>query len=184
MLKRGLPAFSTLFVLILALAANVSPIVAQECDVTRLGGPTRFSDPMNSVDDMRAMFEANRADIETVLGQVGWTGSADDLFAAVAAGEGIAEASYDQGTFFQWMALREKGAVTSNVNKCYAGKQPFDAFTFSVESNGRRWRFAIPKICGNISLLSSEELPPPHRAADLQDLGTVPGQRFLGFDSR
>ncbi len=145
---------------LLGLGLVVGPVAAQnDCKVRRFGGPNRFSPtPITTVPELQKLFNEQRADIERLLAQVGWAGDADDLFAAVAAGHAT-EGMYERGTFFNWMGFREKGLPSAKTNTCWGGAKPFEAWTLNVESEGRRWFFAVPKLCGNITLLGSEELP-------------------------
>src|SRR5262249_24225349 len=50
-------------------------------------------------------------------------------------------------------------------NVRWTGRESFDAFQFSVESNGYNYTFVVPKICGNFALLSRTAVvaaaPPP-----------------------
>ena len=153
-------SFLAALCVVLSLAMLVEPLAAQDdCKVRRFGGPNRFSaTPVDTVPELQKMFSEHRADIMTLLAQVGWEGDADDLFAAVSAGR-MTEGMYEKGTFFNWMGFREKGAPSAKTNTCWGGARPFEAWTLNFESNGRRWFFAVPKVCGNITLLGSEELP-------------------------
>jgi hypothetical protein len=43
----------------------------------------------------------------------------------------------------------------------WAGRAPFPAFLFRVTNNNRTSTFVVPKICGNLSLMSVSEMPRP-----------------------
>jgi hypothetical protein len=53
------------------------------------------------------------------------------------------------------MALKRSGTPALLRNVRWAGREPFDAFQFTVTSGGFAYTFVVPKICGNISLLST-----------------------------
>ena len=58
-----------------ALGMLVAPAIAQdgtEHQVTRLGGTTRFSQPLRTVDDLHAMVIANRSAIRSVMVMAGY----------------------------------------------------------------------------------------------------------------
>ena len=102
--------------------------------------------------------------LQGILQEVGWEGDVEDLFAAIAAGA-AEEADFPAGTPFQWMMLRYKGTAQIALDKCWSGKEPFPGWKLTVNSNGHRWNFTIPKACGNLALSSSEKLPEPKPAA-------------------
>ena len=149
-------------VLLLAgIGATIDTATAQECTIKRFGGTTRFADKGAQTElDLQNVFKENRADIERLLGEVGWNGDVQDLYDAVMAGA-AEEADFPTGTSFQFMMLRYKGQAQNAVAKCYGGKQPFPAWRVVVESKGYRSTFVIPKACGNVALTSAEKLPPP-----------------------
>ncbi len=152
--------FSILFVLF-ALLVGPGLAVAQDsaCDIRRLGGPNRFHDQnIDTVDELRSALTAKRADLETVMRSVGWLGDANDFFEAL---DGpIPQGTYESGTTIRWMAVRKKGEPVAKSNTCWGGKQPFEAYTVNFESNGYRWHFAVPKVCGNVALIDAEKLAP------------------------
>ena len=145
------------------LAACVAPAIAQdgtEHQVTRLGGSTRFSQPLRTVDDLRAMFQANRSQIRSVMSMAGY----GDVSAQLADGFTVSEVTYmpiSPGSRFLFMALKRGGAPAVLRNVRWAGRDSFDAFQFKVTVGGYVYTFIVPKVCGNFSLVSRVAAPVP-----------------------
>ena len=134
---------------------------AQECTINQFGGPNKFVEDgtINEIDLVR-VFEEHRAEIERVLGEVDWKGDPKDLFHAVETGA-AEDAKFPPGTPFKFMLLRYKGEAHAAIDKCWGGKTDFEAWKLVFDSNGYKWTFAVPKTCGNLALIRSEQLPPP-----------------------
>jgi outer membrane protein W len=152
------------FIVAAALAITFGAVSAASadghCSINGFGGPRRFADGGASTEaDLQMVFREHRGDIERLLQQAGWQGNTADLFGAIAAGE-ASEKDFPPGTPFEWMMLRYKGVAQMAVDKCWGGKESFPGWSLTVESNGRRWNFVIPKACGNLALMSSAALPP------------------------
>lgn len=134
---------------------------AQECGIRSLGGSTRFADPVDSIVELQSVFTTHWSEISRLLGEARWPGDPDDLREAVARGR-VTSQSFAPGTQIEWMMMRKRGVPTLVRNDCWGGAHAFGAYAFDVESNGRRWFFAVPKECANLALLGSE---PASRAA-------------------
>ena len=65
--------------------------------------------------------------------------------------------------------MRKRGQATALANKCYGGSRPADAWTLDVTSQGYKHTFMIPKLCGNLALVSSQKVEEPEegRSTDL-----------------
>jgi len=159
--------------IVAALAVGGAPALAQDGasdtprhNVKKLGGTTRFSTPMRGVDDLHAMAKANREHLTKVLAMVGLTDVSAQIIDAITTGD-VTDATIMPGTNMQWMALKRSGRPDVLRDVRWAGQSAFDAFKFSVTSSGRTYTFIVPKICGNVSLLSTTtaptvtEAPPP-----------------------
>jgi hypothetical protein len=140
----------------------------REVSVSTLGGATRFSGPMHSVDDLRAMAAANRTQITAVLAQANMNELSTPLINVLSTGY-ISDTTVAPGTRFEWMALKRAGRAGLLHNVRWTGRQSFDAYQFSVESAGYTYTFIVPKVCGNFSLVSRAATPvaivEPPRAA-------------------
>jgi hypothetical protein len=150
----------------IAAAALAAPSAARDCGIRELGGATRFVAPLDSVAALRAMVPSHWGEITRLLDAAGWPGDAEDLADAVSGGR-ISDRRFATGTYFEWMMLRKNGAPMLLRDDCWGGAQPFEAFAFDVESDGRLWHFVVPKACGNLALLGSEPLS--GSAADATD---------------
>ncbi len=174
------------FVLLLVAAAALiaAPAAAQLCEgatsLSRLGGANRFTPPVQDQEALQALFVEQREDILRLLGEAGFTGAADDLFAAVAAG-GAAITSFEPGTRLEWMFLRERGEPRAAANVCWAGDEAFDAWEIRFESNGNWYSMIVPEVCGNVSLLA--EQPLPQVTLDLDFEGLSCSDRSFDFSS-
>jgi opacity protein-like surface antigen len=149
---------------IAAAAQGVASAQTRETAVRTLGGPNRFSGPMHSADDLKAMINANRTPVTSALGQAG-LGDMSDKFLDTVNGGYISDTTVSPGTHFDWMALKRAGRPGVLRNVRWTGRDAFDAFQFSVEYNGYNYTFIVPKICGNFALLSRTAVvaaaPPP-----------------------
>jgi hypothetical protein len=149
-----------------ALAMLVAPAIAQdgtdgrEHAVTRLGGTTRFSQPLRTTDDLRAMVQANRSAIRSVMVMAGY----GDVSAQLTDGfsvSAVTDTTITPGTRFLFMALKRGGAPAVLRNVRWAGRDSFDAFQFSITAGGYVYSFIVPKVCGNFSLVSRVAAPVP-----------------------
>src|SRR5262252_9887916 len=62
-----------------AAASGVASAQTRDTAVRTLGGPNRFSGPMHSADDLKAMINANRTPVTSALSQAG-LGDMSDKF--------------------------------------------------------------------------------------------------------
>ncbi|HLE72357.1 MAG TPA: hypothetical protein VJH87_21945, partial [Vicinamibacteria bacterium] len=151
--SRGLKFLGTLAIVI-AVAASTG-FTQQYTDIKRLGtsGAVSRPGPKNG-DELKRVFQRNRADYEKVLREASWPGNSEDLFRAVENNQ-FSEAQYPVGHTFEWMAVRKRGVAQPTGPVRWAGTAPFEAFEIRVESNDRAYRFLIPKACGNLALVST-----------------------------
>lgn len=192
---RVCTAVSTLALMVLV---STSPVTAQPRgsdeykNATRLGGTTSFHQPpLKTAADLKRMAAAKgmEADIRTVLRESGIAETADAVLATLSGASSsvrgapchsatpadgiIVECDTEPGTTLEWMAYRpnaKKGNRTpSRLERVrWAGKQSFRAFLFRVTTSSRIYTFVVPKVCGNLSLMSVREIaraevpaPPP-----------------------
>jgi opacity protein-like surface antigen len=104
------------------------------------------------------MVASNRTQLASVLSQAG-LGDLSTSFMNVIATGYVSDTTVAPGTHMDWMALKRagRGSVLHNVR--WTGTQAFDAFQFSVEYAGYSYTFVVPKICGNLALLSRAPVP-------------------------
>ncbi len=158
------PAFSFSAVLLLGvLNLAAAPLAAQQCEganaITRLGGANRFSPPVEDVDALQALFVDHREEIVALLAEANWQGAAEDLFVAVASGEGVSRTSFDPGQRLEWMVFRNQGTATVGTNMCWNGSEAFASWEIRFESDGVWYSMIVPVACGNLALLAEQPLP-------------------------
>ena len=171
--------------LALALLIASAPIAAAQAggavvvrDMRRLGGSTAFYRPaLTNVASLKRMSDDARAvnGLRSVLEQAGMASVTDKVLAAFA-GAGtaytgglcaeatpedgvIVECDVQPGQTIQWMAYRPRGGPALLRDMRWAGRQPFRAFLFRVTEGDRTYTFVVPKACGNLSLLRTEDRP-------------------------
>ena len=157
-------ARSTAVLFLLAGLILAAPAAAQLCEgatsITRLGGANRFSAPVEDQEAVQALFVNHRDEILSLLGEANWSGDPDDLFAAVAAWEGVSSTTFESGQRLQWMFFRPGGQTTAvSANVCWAGGEAFAAWEIRLNSNGRWYSMIVPESCGNLALLAEQPLP-------------------------
>jgi hypothetical protein len=131
--------------------------------MTRLGNPaTRFTAPVNTVPALQKTFKAKSAQtaVGIVLDKAGLASLTPQVLAALTEGK-VTETSVAPGTAIRWMALKRGGKPDILLDAAWAGKQPFKAFAFTIEDGAKIYNFVVPKICGNLSLVSQTEQPLP-----------------------
>jgi Outer membrane protein beta-barrel domain len=144
----------------------VAPAIAQdgtdgrEHQVTRLGGTTRFSQPMHTLDDLRAMVQANRSAIRSVMVMAGYGDVSAQLTDGFSVSE-VTDTTIAPGSRFLFMGLKRGGAPAVLRNVRWAGRDSFDAWQFKVTVGGYVYSFIVPKVCGNFSLVSRVAVPVP-----------------------
>src|SRR5262245_907726 len=103
--------------------------------VRRLGGSTRFSPPVPSVDALRRMATTNRRDLELVLRTAGLSSISNDVLDALTNGR-VMETSLATGEHLEWMALRRAGRPEILRNIRWEGPRPFEAYRFAITASG------------------------------------------------
>ncbi len=182
-----------------AVLVSGSPAFAQTAssggyrDAHRLGGSTSFhKPPLTKVASVKRIADARgvAADIRRVLADSGIPETSDAVMAVLsgatstvkgslctdaAPNDGVlVECDFWPGATLEWMAYRpniKKGnPAPARIERFrWAGKSAFKAFLFRVTNNNRIYTFILPKLCGNLSLMSVSEIraaapapvPPP-----------------------
>ena len=65
------------------------------------------------------------------------------------------------GDTLEWMFFKKGRKVKVKKDVIYDGKKPVPAYTFTIFREGKTYEFIVPKICGNISLKNTQEIPAP-----------------------
>lgn len=148
----------------------------------RLGGSTSFHKPaLTNPASLKRMagIKGMADDVRKVLSDAGLSDTSSDVLAMLSGGapvtavgscstatpaEGVmVECDFQRGATLEWMAYRPnigRGDRTpSRIEKFrWAGRQSFKAFLFRVTEDNRIHTFLVPKECGNLSLMSVQEI--------------------------
>jgi len=141
----------------------------RETQILRLGTSQRFSMPMHTVDQLHAMANKNRTQFNEVLSLASLSGISGQVLDVLTIGV-VTETTIQPGTHMEWMAMKRVGkpAIVQNVR--WSGRAPFEAWQFDITDGGYKYTFLVPKVCGNLTLLSAvaekpagtlSEAPPP-----------------------
>ena len=150
-----------------------SPAVAQQeppQSITRLGGATRFTAPVNDISALATTMgrAAIQADLATVLEAAGMPGVIMDVQHRLAVGQ-VTAATLPQGTVLEWMALRRAGPeVVRNIR--WDGDAPLPGFEFTVDDLSETYTFFVPAICGNLALVGRQPSLEAARRAEVARL--------------
>jgi hypothetical protein len=68
----------------------------------------------------------------------------------------VMETTIAPGTRLEWMALRRGGRPDTVRRVQWAGDKPLEGYQFVIDNLTETLTFFVPKICGNISLMSRE----------------------------
>lgn len=161
--------FLTVLALTLALAgvfglANATSAYAQDDNyksLSRLGGSTRFDAPLRDVASVQKWAARKRAQtgIAQVLEKAGVPQLAPTVIDILTKADPaqLKETEVQPGTTMVWMAFRRGGTRPEIVrNVKWAGKKPFQGFTFVIDDMVQTYTFVVPKPCANLTLVTSE----------------------------
>jgi hypothetical protein len=145
----------TVSLALLALTLTIQVASAQQYkEVTRFGtSESVCAGGVETPQQLQEFFAQNPSKIRELLLDSGWTGSADDLIAAVASGS-MTERAYPVGTRMLWSGSKVNGAYVANPYRVWAGEKSFEAFQVDLSSGCKVYHIAIPKACCNVSLIS------------------------------
>jgi nucleoid-associated protein YgaU len=136
-------------------AAQLAP--SQVRSIQRLGGSTRFTPPVNTVGALQKTMSQPRiqTDIRAVL-EMDNLGSLTGEVTKILSSGMVMETTVPSGTTFLWMALRRGGRPEISRNLRWDGDKPLEGYQFVIDDLKETYTFFVPKICGNLSLVSRE----------------------------
>jgi hypothetical protein len=125
--------------------------------IRRLGGSTRFTPPVNTVAALQKTMSTPRlqSDIRAVLEKDNLGSLTEQVTRTLSSGA-VNETPINSGTTFEWMALRRGGRPDISRNLRWEGAKPLEGFQFTIDDLKETYTFFIPKICGNLALVSRE----------------------------
>ncbi len=145
-------------VMVLLLSCWASSALA----LTTIGEHPFYRPPLQSVADLQSMFVTEKNQVKIGLRSVGLRPVYDSLMTQIENAE-IRDVFYQNGTHFEWMFFRKNGdgplRIDNSVN--WEGENAIEAYEFDIAHEGMIYTFSVPKICGNLALLSVREVPPP-----------------------
>jgi len=159
--RRGLVAATVLAMWVVpafAQTRTAGTYTPRETQITRLGTSQRFSMPMRTVADLRAMVNKNRSQFNQVLSQAGLSDMSAQVLDTLTTGT-VTETMIQPGTHMEWMAMKRAGTPAIVKNVRWSGRAPFDAWQFNLTANNYTYTFLVPKVCGNLTLLSAVASP-------------------------
>src|SRR4030043_764947 len=65
------------------------------------------------------------------------------------------------GTKMLWMAFRSQGEIKVIQDLEWAGREPLQVISFSIQEGDNRYEVIVPKACGNLALERVESVPAP-----------------------
>ena len=136
-------------------AAQLAP--QQVRPIRQLGGSTRFTPPVNTVGALQKMFSQPRiqTDVRAVLEMDNLGANSAEVNRILSSGM-VMETTVPNGTTFLWMALRRGGRPEISRNLRWDGAKPLEGYQFVIDNLTETLTFFVPKICGNLSLISRE----------------------------
>ena len=141
-------------VLIAGTLASQTASAQQYKKFTRLGtSQSVCSGGVQTEAQLQNFFANNPSAIRQLLNDSGWSGSADDLIAAVAAGN-LNVRSYPVGTRLLFGSAKVNGQYVAKPYREWAGNKSFEAFQIDLKSGCKVYDIIIPKACCNVSLAS------------------------------
>ncbi len=127
---------------------------------TRLGGPRSMTRPLKDLPALKTWANRPRSqkDLATVMDKAGLTSVIPQVTKILSDADPavMKEIQFPVGDTYNWMALRNGGRVDIVRNIRWGGRKPIDAWEFIVDDMDKTYRFMVPRICGNLTLISAE----------------------------
>jgi hypothetical protein len=113
-----------------------------------------------SQDVMKMLVTRYAADLKYGFEQAGYPDLYEPFLAQLEAAN-FTEKSLPVGTVFPWMLFRSQGKVKVVKDIEWAGKDPLEVYSFTVNKDYKNYEFIMPRPCGNVALLNITEAVPP-----------------------
>ena len=118
--------------------------------ITRLGTSDAIYRRMRTLDDVKRMAADRNAQrrLSTAMDAAGLTGLTSEVMSVLsnADAQRMTEVRIEPGTRMEWMAFRQGSRGRIQRPAIWAGRQPFEAWRFTIESGGTRYNFLLPKV--------------------------------------
>ena len=147
-------SFFTVVVFLFLQSVNAQAVI------TSLGNHPFYHTALKSTDDLLNMVKQNESDIQASFIEAGIPEVFEDFINQLPNAE-IKKVEIQDGSHFEWMVGRKNGKGPARLAKdvTWVSKSSFSAFQFYIDSNGKRFNFAVPLVCGNLALSGVTKAP-------------------------
>jgi len=128
--------------------------------VTRLGQHPFYRDKDIQPGDLKVIAVDKAGDVKMGFEEAG-NGELVFAFLEQIQKADVQTTELNPGDTLEWMFFKEGRKVKVKKDVVYSGKKPVPAYTFVIFRDGKTYEFIVPKICGNISLKNTQEIPAP-----------------------
>lgn len=127
---------------------------------TRLGGARAMTRPLKDLAAVKKWVARPRSqkDLAAVMDQAGLSSVTPQVMKILTDADPavMTDIQFPVGNTYDWMALRNRGKADIVRNIRWGGKKPIDAWQFIVDDMDKTYTFMIPRICGNLTLITAE----------------------------
>lgn len=123
-------------------------------------GNSPFSAPLATVEDLQSMIASHPDDLKKGFELAGQPQFYDAFINQIKSAQ-ITTVQFDKGTTMDWMVFRKKGQIKITNDVTWGAEEPFTAFSFPVDYEGKRYNMIVPLKCGNMTLVNVSEPPAP-----------------------
>jgi hypothetical protein len=128
--------------------------------VTRLGQHPFYKDKDIQPGDLKIIAVEKAGDVKMGFEEAG-NGELVFAFLEQIQKADVQMTKLNPGDTLEWMFFKEGRKVKIKKNVLFVGKKSVPAYTFVILRDGKAYEFIVPKICGNISLKNTQEIPTP-----------------------
>ncbi len=128
--------------------------------VSRLGQHPFYKDKDIQPEDLKVIAVEKAGDVKMGFEEAG-NGELVFAFLEQIQKADIQTGALNPGDTLEWMFFKEGKKVKVKKDVVFEGKKAVPAYTFVIFRDGKTYEFIVPKICGNISLKNTKEIPAP-----------------------
>jgi len=121
-------------------------------------GNTPFSTPLATVEDLQTMVSSHPDDLREGFDLAGQPQLYQPFMNQINTAD-IKTIELDKGSTMDWMLYRKKGVVKITRDVTWGAEEPFTAFSFYVDYEGKRYNMIVPWKCANLTLVNIAEAP-------------------------
>jgi len=162
-----------LFIAILFVSILSANIVSAKQTLYKLGDTPFSTPPISTVQQLKDAVESEAAALKEGFDKAGEPALYQALVDQLPEAE-ISTIKFNKGESLDWMLYRKNGVVKVTRDVTWGAEEPFDAFQFSLDQNGKRHTIIVPWICVNFALKEVTDIPAPPPAAPVAAEDTPP----------